>query len=112
MMGVDVLIDPRSITVSKILLKLRQGRFANLFSLENGLGEVVEGVVKESAPIVGLDPLSGDLPEGLSVGGVLRDSLPVPLTEKIAVNDRVILFAEKEMSRKVDVLFRVNPEQF
>ncbi len=110
--GIDVLIDPRSITVSKILLKLRQGRLANLKTLENGAAEVVEGVVKETAPLVGMSLAHGELPEGITAGALIRDGVPIDLSERVKVQDTVILFAEKEMSRKVDLLFRVKPEYY
>lgn len=110
--GIDVLIDPRSITVSKILLKLRQGRLTNLRTLENGAAEVVEGVVKETAPLVGMNLLSEDLPEGMAAGALIRDGQCIGLSERVRVHDVVILLAEREMSRKVDRLFRVKPEYY
>lgn len=110
--GVDVLIDPRSITVSKILLKLRQGRLSNLKTLENGAAEVVEGVVKETAPIIGMNLLEGDLPEGIAPGALIRNGETIDLNQRVKVQDTVILFAEKEMSRKVDLLFRVKLEYY
>ncbi|WP_018996954.1 Trk system potassium transporter TrkA [Hirschia maritima] len=110
--GIDVLIDPRSITVSKILLKLRQGRLSNLKTLENGAAEVVEGVVKETAPLVGMTLTPEELPEGISAGAIIRDGSPIELSNKVKVHDTVILFAEKEMSRKVDLLFRVKLDYY
>ncbi len=110
--GIDVLIDPRSITVSKILLKLRQGRLSNLKSLENGAAEVVEGIVKETAPLVGMSLVAEELPEGISAGALIRDGKPIDLSNRVKVQDTVILFAEKEMARKVDQLFRVKLEYY
>ena len=110
--GIDVLIDPRSITVSKILLKLRQGRLSNLKTLENGAAEVVEGIVKETAPLVGMILSKEELPEGISAGALIRDGVPIGFSNKVKVHDTVILFAEKEMSRKVDLLFRVKLDYY
>ncbi|MFC7290536.1 Trk system potassium transporter TrkA [Hirschia litorea] len=110
--GIDVLIDPRSITVSKILLKLRQGRLSNLKTLENGAAEVVEGVVKETAQLVGMSLVDGELPEGIKAGALIRDGVPIDLSERVKVQDTVVLFSEKDMSRKVDLLFRVKLDYY
>ena len=108
--GVDALIDPRGVTVSRILLQLRHGRLSGLQTLENGAAEVVEGIVRETSSLVGMELLSGDLPEGLAPGAIVRDGELIELNERVRIGDTVILFAEREMARKVDQLYRVKPE--
>ena len=107
--GVDVIVDPRAVTVSRILLEMRQGRLSNLLILEEGAAEVVEGVAKETTPLIG-KKLTETLPEGVIAGALIRDNEVIELTERVRPNDLLVLMMEKEMARKVDQLFRVKPE--
>ncbi|MCI4645293.1 MAG: Trk system potassium transporter TrkA, partial [Hyphomonadaceae bacterium] len=43
MLDIDAIIDPRALTVSEILKRVRRGRIMELRSLEDGRAEVVEG---------------------------------------------------------------------
>lgn len=111
---VDVVLDPRALTVSRILQRLRRGRILNLLSLENGAAETVEGVVLESSPLIGQNIGYDDLAEGVTAAAVIRGGeilLPSP-TLRVKSDDRVIVFYEKHMTRKVEQFFRVSPEFF
>lgn len=110
--GVDILIDPRSVTVSRILLQLRHGRLTNLHTIEDGAAEVVEGVARETSQLIGMNLLSGDLPEGIVAGALVRNEKPISLGERVRAQDVVVLLAEREMARKVDQLYRVKPEYY
>ena len=108
---IDVVVDPRSITVSRILLRLRQGRLTNLQTLEGGLGEVVEGKVRETSKLIGARLSdSGDIPDGIAAGALVRDHKILSLSEKVEQDDIVVLFNEKDKARQADLLFRVRPE--
>ena len=108
--GIDIVVDPRSVTVSKILLRLRQGRLSNLHSVEGGIAEVVEGRIRETSQLVGMTLSKDPLPEGVTAGALVRDGEALPLSERIRVDDVVILFSERVMARKVDQMYRVKPE--
>ena len=111
---VDVVLDPRALTVSRILQRLRRGRILNLLSLENGEAETVEGVVLESSPLIGQTIGYDDLAEGVTAAAVIRGDeiyLPTP-SLRVKTDDRVIVFYEKHMTRKVEQFFRVSPEFF
>lgn len=111
---VDAVLDPRALTVSQILQRLRRGRILNLHSFENGAAEAAEGVVLESSPLIGNALGYEELPEGIAAAAIIRDKevlFPNPAL-KVRVDDRVILFYEQEMTRKVEQFFRVSPEFF
>ena len=111
---VDVVLDPRALTVSRILQRLRRGRILNLLSLENGAAETVEGVVLESSPLIGQNIGYDDLAEGVTAAAIIRGKeihLPAP-TLRVKSGDHVIVFYEKHMTRKVEQFFRVSPEFF
>jgi len=111
---VDVVLDPRALTVSQILQRLRRGRILSLHSFENGVAEAVEGVVLESSPLIGNALGYDDLPEGITAAAIIRDKETIfpNASTKVRADDRVILFYEQDMMRKVEQYFRVSPEFF
>ena len=48
--GVDITIDPKIITISKILEKVRSGRIRSDYSIGEGFGEVIEAEVISNSP--------------------------------------------------------------
>ena len=113
-MKVDVALDPRTLTVSQILLRLRRGRFVSLQSLEDGAAEVAEGVILDASPLRD-SPLDIDsLPEGIAVGAVMRDGEPIfPDAEfRARTGDQIVVFFEREMTSRVEQFFRVSPDFF
>ncbi len=109
-LDVDIVVDPRSITVSKILLRLRQGRLSNLQSIEGGNAEVVEGLVRETSEFVGMNLSKDELPEGMCAGALMRGDDLLSLDQRVKTGDMIVMFSEKVMARRVDQLFRVKPE--
>ncbi|MEL7128112.1 MAG: Trk system potassium transporter TrkA [Pseudomonadota bacterium] len=111
---VDVVLDPRALTVSQILLRLRRGRILNLHSIEDGAAEAAEGVVLESSSLIGSNLGYDDLPEGVTAAGVVRngETLFPRGSLRVKTDDHVILFYESHMTRSVEQFFRVSPEFF
>lgn len=113
-LDVDVLIDPRAVTISKILLKLRKGRILSLNSIEDGQGELAEGEVLEHSLLVDSNLMSNALPEGVVAGALVRNGevfMPAK-SLRVQVGDRVILFYEKSRIKKVEQLFRASSAYF
>lgn len=111
---VDVVLDPRALTVSQILQRMRRGRIINLHSFENGEAEATEGVVLERSPLIGTSLAYDEMPEGITAAAIVRDQeilFPLP-NVKVRAQDRVILFYEQDMTRKVEQYFRVSQEFF
>ncbi|MFC6199995.1 Trk system potassium transporter TrkA [Ponticaulis profundi] len=113
-LDVDVLIDPRAVTVSQILLRLRRGRILSLHSLEDGSGEIAEGEVLEHSLLLDSNLSPGSLPEGVVAGAVLRgDEVMLPGKDfKVRAGDRVVLFYERARTKKVEQLFRASSAYF
>lgn len=113
-MDVDVLIDPRAVTVSQILLRLRRGRIISLNSLENGEGELAEGEVLEHSLLLESDLTPETLPEGIVAGALVRDGEVIMPAKglKVKVGDRVTLFYERGKTKKVEQLFRASSAYF
>ncbi|MEM9706687.1 MAG: Trk system potassium transporter TrkA [Pseudomonadota bacterium] len=112
--GVDRFVDPRAITVSKILQHIRRGRIKGVFSLADGAAELVDGIALETSPIVGKPLRDAKLPEGVMIGAVYRSGEVVMPNADMVVNagDRVVLLAMRENVRDVEQMFRVSIEYF
>lgn len=113
-LGIDAFIDPRATTVSTILRHVRRGRIRDLQSIENGEAEVIEAEALETSTLVGKPLRDAELPDGIIIGAIVRDGeVIVPRGGTIVqTKDRVILFAERDMVREVEKMFRVSIEYF
>lgn len=113
-MRVDTVLDPRALTVSQVLLRMRRGRILGLQSLEDGMAEVAEGVTLESSSLIGKALGYDDLPEGVTAAAVLRGNQILMADSDVVVRpeDHLVVFYEAEMVRSVEKFFRVNPDYF
>ncbi|MBK5922043.1 Trk system potassium transport protein TrkA [Rhodothalassium salexigens] len=113
-LGLDVVVDPRETTVSRVLQHVRKGRIRAVQSLWGGAVEVLDTEVMETSPLAGKTVETGKLPDGVIVGAVVRDGrvlAPDPDTE-FQAHDRVIMLAEPKAVSKVEQLFSVRLEFF
>lgn len=113
-LGIDVVVNPRSTTVSSILQHVRRGRIRAVHSLYDGAAEAIEAEAQQTSALVG-KPLSElDLPDGLKIGAILRgDTVEIARGDsEIEAGDRVILFARRDAVKKVEKLFAVRLEFF
>ena len=113
-MRVDTVLDPRALTVSQILMRMRRGRILYLQSLEDGMAEVAEGITLETSSLIGKPLGYDDLPEGMTAAAVVRGNHVIMADEDVTVRpeDHLIVFYEAEMVRTVEKFFRVNPDYF
>ncbi len=113
-LGIDVLVNPRAITVSTILQHIRRGRIRAVHSLRDGFGEIIEAEALETSPLVGSQIREGKLPSGVIIGAIVRDGeviIPRGDTD-VRARDRVILLATAGSVKKVEKLFAVRLEFF
>ncbi len=113
-LGIDAQINPRAITVSRVLQHVRRGRIRGVHSIQNGAGEVIEMEALETAPVIGESLKNLDLPDGIRVGAVFRngETFIAGGQTEIQPKDRVIIFSTAEHVRDVEQLFRVSVEYF
>ena len=71
--GIDAQINPRAITVSRILQFVRRGRIRSVQSVHNGEGELIEAEAIETAPIVGKSIRELDMSDGVRFGAIVRN---------------------------------------
>jgi len=113
-MNVDAVLDPRALTVSQILMRLRRGRIVSLHSIEDGKAEVAEGIIMETSPLIGKSINYDDLPDGVTAAAIVRDDevLFPSDTLRVRAGDHLIIFYEDHMTRKVEQFFRVSADFF
>jgi len=113
-LGIDVVVNPRAITVSRILEHVRRGRIRSVHSLPDGLAEVIEAEALETSPLVGVPLNEIDLPSGMLVGAIARgDEVIIPRGETvIQVHDRIVMFTVADTVKKVEKMFAVRLEFF
>ena len=107
-------INPRAITVSRILQHVRRGRIRGVHSIQNGAGEVIEAEALETSPLLSTPLKDIDLPEGVRIGAIHRgEKVIIPNgTTEIKANDRIVIFSLSESVRQVEQFFRVSLEYF
>jgi trk system potassium uptake protein TrkA len=113
-LGIDVVVNPRVITVSTILQVIRRGRIRSVHSIGENFGEVIEAEALETSSLVGKPIKDAKLPAGVIVASIVRDDkvLMVDKDTVINVGDIVIIFATKDAVRKVERMFAVRLEFF
>ncbi len=113
-LGIDAFVNPRAVTISKILQHVRRGRIRGVHALQNGAAEVIEAEALETSPLVGKPLREIDLPDGIRVGAVFRDgAVLTPNGDTlIQAHDRVVVLAVADKVRQVEQMFRVSLEFF
>ena len=104
--GVDMTIDPKIITISKILEKVRGGKIRNDYSIGDGFGEVIEADIQPNSSLCNKNLKELNLPKGIRIGSILRDKkVIIPNSETVfKENDDVVFFAETELIKNLEKL--------
>jgi len=112
--GIDAHINPRNVTVSKILQQMRRGRIRAVHSVSHGQAELIEAQALETSSLVGPPIAELDLPENLRIGVIYRDGAIIRPggSTRIMAGDWVIIFALAEAVHDVEQMFRVGLEFF
>ena len=108
--GVDITIDPKIITISKILEKVRSGRIRSDYSIGEGFGEVIEAEVISNSPLCNKNIKDISLPKGIRVGSIFRnDKIIIPNSQTIFnENDDVVFFSETNCIKKLEQILSIN----
>jgi len=113
-LGIDATVNPRSVTVSKILQHVRRGRIRSVHTIENGLAEIIEAEALETSTLVGRPLRELDLPDEIRIGGVYRDGkvLMPNGSLQLQAGDRLVVLAGADRVKQVEQMFRVSLEFF
>ncbi len=108
---VDMIVSPDQITVSDILSHLRKGDTMKVHSLQHGKAEAIEIVVhndKGRSKVVGRQIKDLDLPEGVVIGAIVRDSDLLMASKNLVIEqgDHVlIMLTDVRKIHQVESLF-------
>ena len=113
-LGIDAHINPREVTISRILQHVRRGRIRAVHSVQKGAAEIIEAEAMEPSPLVGKPLRDLDLPDGVRIGAVYREKTVIRPDgdTRIKAKDRVVMFATLDAVRHVEQMFRVSLEFF
>ncbi|MGE0846916.1 MAG: Trk system potassium transporter TrkA [Flavobacteriaceae bacterium] len=113
-LGIQAYINPRQITISRVLQHVRRGRIRGVHSIQNGAAEVIEAEALETSPLVGKPLREIDILEGLRIGAVVRDGkIIIPRGGTvIEARDKIVICAMADQVRRVEQMFRVSIDFF
>lgn len=113
-LGVDAFINPRSVTVSKVLRHVRRGRIRGVYSLFDGAAELLEAEALETSTLVGKPLKEVTMGDGIRIGAIIRGNQVIMPTgsSRIEAGDLVIVFALSANVRQVEQMFRVSIDYF
>ncbi|MBC6497601.1 MAG: Trk system potassium transporter TrkA [Alphaproteobacteria bacterium GM7ARS4] len=106
-LGIDTVVNPRDITISKILQYMRRGRILSVYTVNDPEGEIIELEVLEKSSIVGKRLQDVHLPKDVHMGALLRGNDLIALHEDttIKAGDHITLFSPERWVRDVEKLF-------
>ncbi|MFP1632615.1 Trk system potassium transporter TrkA [Zhengella sp. ZM62] len=113
-LGIDAYVNPRNITISRVLQHVRRGRIRAVHTIQRGAAEIIEAEALETSSLVGAELRELDLPDGMRIGAIWRDGKMTKPggSVKIRPGDRVVIFAMQGAVKQVEQMFRVSLEFF
>jgi trk system potassium uptake protein TrkA len=110
---IDIAISPQQATIGSLLAHVRRGDVVNVHSLRRGAAEAMEAIAHgdpASSRVVGRAIEDIDLPEGTTIGAIVRDDKVLIAHDNTVVepDDHVILFlVDRKRIPEVERLFQV-----
>ena len=110
---IDIAISPQQATIGNLLTHVRRGDIVNVYSLRRGAAEAIEAIAHgdaRSSRVVGKRIEDIDLPEGTTIGAIVRGEQVLIAHDHIVIEaeDHVILFVmDRRRIGDVEKLFQV-----
>lgn len=113
-MGIDNFINPRALTISRILQHVRRGRIRSVHSVLKGDAEIIEADALDTSPLVGAPLRDLELPRGTRIGAIYRDGKVIRPDGDLRIKpkDRIIMLSLISSIRQAEQLFRVSLDYF
>ena len=108
-LGISRVIDPRMITVSKILKHIHRGKIDSVYSIGNNQAEIIQAQALKTSKLINKSITDADLPNGIRIGLIKRDDkILVPDKETIIKeNDEIVIMCLSESIHDAEELFQV-----
>ncbi len=113
-LGVDAVLVPKKVTVSKILQYVRQQGILSVYSLGESFGEIIEAEATSASGLVGSSVEELTQPRKILVAALVREGevlIPTPTTT-IKLHDRVILMVNNTAIGEIEKLFAARLEYY
>jgi trk system potassium uptake protein TrkA len=110
--NIDLVIQPKLETLSEILKHVRRGDVVGVSSVCGGSAEAIEAIAhrsKNASSVVGLRVDQVNLPDGVTLGGLIRDKevIPVHHDTVFSEGDHVVMFAlNKKLIKDIEKFFQ------
>lgn len=106
-LGMDIVVNPRLITVGSILQHIRRGHTLSVVKFQNSEAEAMEFIVDKDSKIVGKPLKEIPFPQGSLLGAIVREGVMQIPTGRTIINpgENVIIFALPNAIEKVQSLF-------
>jgi trk system potassium uptake protein len=106
-LGVDAIINPGKVTVSKILQYINRQRMSSVYSLGSRLGEVIELEVCDGSSLVGLTASDLEISGGLKMVAIVREDEVYLQTGILSIQtgDSVIFMVSPQAHSKIEKHF-------
>ena len=108
-LGISKVIDPRQITVSKILKHVHRGRIESVYSIVNNQAELIHAQVLKSSKLFNKNIKDSDLPDGMRIG-LMKKSNQIIIPDKdtlIEENDEVFFICMTNDLKTAEELFKI-----
>ncbi|KPK01345.1 MAG: hypothetical protein AMK71_05870 [Nitrospira bacterium SG8_35_4] len=107
-LGIEAVLSPRLITADTILKYVRSGNILSLTTIAEGKAEIMEAEAKEGSILIGKTLREVELPKKTLIGAIIRNNVVIIPSgnDKIAGNDKLIIFTLKDSIRQVEKLLR------
>lgn len=116
---IDIAISPQQATIGSLLTHVRRGDIVNVHSLRRGAAEAIEVVAHgdiKNSKVVGKTLEEIDLPEGATIGAIVREKEKSGEYEVLIAHDDVVIesgdhvivfLVDKTFTRDIERLFQV-----
>ena len=111
-LGISKVVDPRKITVSKILKHIHKGKIESVFAIDNNQAEIIHAQVLKSSKLINKNIEDADFPNGLRVGLIKKENkIIIPEKDtKIEIHDEILFLCMRDDIKKAEELFQVRSE--
>ncbi|OGQ85361.1 MAG: hypothetical protein A2289_01380 [Deltaproteobacteria bacterium RIFOXYA12_FULL_58_15] len=106
-LGVEIVINPRLVTVSEALMHVRRGLVHSVTRLAGSRGEILEIEAQPGSRVVGAPLKALNFPKNALVGAIVRDDImQIPTGDTIIQpGERVVVYALQEAIAAIEKLF-------
>ena len=108
-LGISKVIDPRKITVSKILKHVHKGRIESVYSIGNNQAEIIHAQVLKSSKLLNKSIKDSNLPEGMRIG-LIKKPNQIIIPDKntiIEESDEVLFLCMTNDLKSAEDLFKI-----